>query len=70
MGIKLDEPTGDCNGSIKGFKPLFECANKFGLFVRPSQVEVGDYPELDEFDEDEDMIWKNSAIYCQFLNNI
>lgn len=29
---------------------------KFGLFVRPAELKVGDYPEIDEFDDDEDMI--------------
>ena len=55
IGVALDEPTGDNNGSIKG-KKFFECAMKFGLFVRPAELKVGDYPEIDEFDEDEDMI--------------
>ena len=54
-GIQLDEPIGDNDGSIKG-KKFFECPMKFGLFVRPSDLKVGDYPEIDEFDDDEDMI--------------
>merc|ERR1712146_860924 len=48
VGIKLDEPTGDNNGKVKG-KQIFECDPRFGLFVRPKDVKVGDYPELDEF---------------------
>mmetsp|Transcript_30004 Transcript_30004/g.45873 ORF Transcript_30004/g.45873 Transcript_30004/m.45873 type:complete len:178 (-) Transcript_30004:39-572(-) len=55
VGIKLDEPSGDSDGKVKG-KVIFECGSKFGLFVRPDEVKVGDYPEIDEFDMDEDMI--------------
>lgn len=41
MGIKLDEPMGDCEGD--GF---FQCDRKCGIFVNIRQVEVGDFPEL------------------------
>lgn len=55
VGVILDEPTGDSNGKVKD-KAYFECAQNFGKFVRPTDINVGDYPEIDEFDEDEDMI--------------
>ena len=55
VGVKLDEPTGDSDGKVKE-KTYFECAPKFGLFVRPADLKVGDYPEIDIFDEDDDMI--------------
>ena len=55
VGIKLDEPSGDCDGKVKN-KTYFECGAKFGLFVRPDELKVGDYPEIDEFDMDDDMI--------------
>ena len=55
VGVKLDEPTGDNDGKVKD-KVYFEANHKFGLFVRPADLNVGDYPEIDEFDEDEDMI--------------
>ena len=55
VGVKLDEPTGDSNGKVKE-KTYFECAANFGLFVRPTDLKVGDYPEIDPFDEDDDMI--------------
>ncbi len=50
IGVKLDEPFGKNNGSIKGGK-YFECGDNYGLFVRPNKVEEGDYPELDLDDE-------------------
>jgi len=55
IGVKLDEPTGDNDGTVKG-KKIFDCSNKFGKFVRPIDVNQGDYPEIDEFDMDDDMI--------------
>ena len=55
IGIELDEPTGDTNGSVKN-KKYFEVADKFGVFIRPAEIKVGDYPPLDDFDEDEDEI--------------
>ena len=54
IGIEFDEPVGKNNGTIDGVK-IFECRNNHGSFVKPKQVEVGDFPELDPFAEDEDM---------------
>ncbi|KAK4550673.1 hypothetical protein LTR36_000252 [Oleoguttula mirabilis] len=54
VGVKLDEPTGKNDGSVKG-KRYFECAANCGVVVRPERVEVGEFPVLDEFaDEDEE----------------
>ena len=41
------------HGSIKS-KRYFECQSNFGVFVRPERLEVGDYPVLDEFADEED----------------
>ena len=54
VGIDFDEPVGKNNGIIDGVK-IFECRSNHGSFVKPKQVEVGDFPELDPFAEDEDM---------------
>ena len=55
IGVKLDEPTGENNGTVGG-KKYFDCGQKFGIFVRPLDLKVGDYPENDEFDMDDDII--------------
>jgi tubulin-folding cofactor B len=46
VGIQLDEPYGKNNGSFNGV-PYFTCPNKYGIFARPSEINVGDFPELD-----------------------
>jgi tubulin-folding cofactor B len=43
VGVRLDEPFGDSNGVVKGVK-YFECSDKYGIFVRPNTLEVGDFP--------------------------
>ena len=37
VGVQLDEPTGDSNGTVKG-KLIFEVPDKFGAFVRPNEL--------------------------------
>jgi len=51
VGISLDEPTGKNDGSISGQK-YFECSKNHGVFVRPDRVEVGNFPPLNDLDED------------------
>lgn len=54
VGVQYDEPVGKNDGTCKG-KRLFSCPPNFGGFLRPDKVVVGDFPELDLFDEDEDL---------------
>jgi len=42
----LDEPWGNNDGSLNGVK-YFETFQKYGIFLRPNQIEVGDFPELE-----------------------
>ena len=57
VGVKLDAKEGNSNGAVEGTQ-YFEAEDGYGTFLRPNEIETGDFPKQveDEFDEDEDMI--------------
>ncbi|KAL6744163.1 hypothetical protein Aduo_017125 [Ancylostoma duodenale] len=51
IGITYDLPVGKNDGAVAGER-YFQCADKHGGFVRPVDVETGDFPPLeDDMDE-------------------
>lgn len=56
IGIKLDEPVGKNDGSIGGKRYWGEDGGpKYGVFVRPDRVEIGDWPVIDDLEDMEEM---------------
>lgn len=56
VGVKLDEPVGRNDGSLKGKRYWGKEGDpKFGVFVRPERVEVGDWPVLDDLADLEEL---------------
>lgn len=54
IGVCLDEPQGNNDGTKDG-KRYFECTgDKYGVFSKPANVRVGDYPERDPFASDDE----------------
>lgn len=54
-GVEFDEPVGKNNGSIKGV-PYFQTKPNYGGFLRPAQIEQGEFPEESLFSDDDDEI--------------
>jgi len=53
IGVQYDEPVGKNDGTVKGAR-FFECPPKFGGFLRPDKLQVGDFPEEDIFASDDE----------------
>lgn len=53
-GIENDEPVGKNDGSAQG-KQYFSCKPKYGSFIRPERVDIGDYPVLNDLQDMEEI---------------
>lgn len=54
VGVQYDEPVGKNDGSVAG-KRIFDAGKNRGGFVRPEKVVVGDFPEEDLLDSEEEI---------------
>ena len=49
VGVKFDDAIGDNDGTVQGHT-YFTCNPGFAKFVRPLEIQVGDFPPEEEFD--------------------
>ena len=62
IGVVLDEPVGRNDGTIRcggdsgvvKYMAGIPSGSNYGVFVRPNNVQVGDFPERDLLEEDDD----------------
>jgi tubulin-folding cofactor B len=55
VGVILDEPVGQNDGTFKATgERYFEAPPRYGAYCRGKNVETGDFPERDLFDDDSD----------------
>jgi tubulin-folding cofactor B len=55
IGIQYDEPVGKNDGSVAG-KRYFDAGKNRGGFIRPERIVVGDFPEEDILDSEDEEI--------------
>jgi tubulin-folding cofactor B len=55
VGVQYDEPVGKNDGSVAG-KRYFDAGKNRGGFIRPERVVVGDFPEEDILDSEDEEI--------------
>lgn len=51
IGVAYDEPVGKNDGAVKGTR-YFTADPNCGGFIRPSKLKVGDYPVVDDLDDE------------------
>lgn len=54
IGVQFDEPVGKHDGMVYNFR-YFTAPPRYGAFLSPKLVKVGNYPVRDIFDSDEDV---------------
>jgi len=55
VGVEYDEPVGKNDGSYAGVR-YFQTQTKRGGFLRPDKIQVGEFPEKDLMDDDDEEI--------------